>query len=80
MDAATQKSSSDDPDWNVVRGFVRDLKIACDDLHAEPFNPEARSAVLHLLQNESSAADVALNRIAEATPPSAAGRPLKVHS
>lgn len=61
MDAAT---GADDPDWTVVREFIRDLKIACDDLHAEPFNPEARETVLRLLQKSSPAADSALERVA----------------
>lgn len=46
MDAATGTSGTNDPDWTVVRDFIRDLKIACDDLHAEPFNPHARDTVL----------------------------------
>lgn len=65
MDAAIQTSGNNDPDWTVVREFVRELKIACDDLHAEPFNPQARAAVLRLLQNRSDAADSALQRAAE---------------
>lgn len=30
MDAATGTSGTNDPDWTVVRDFIRDLKIACD--------------------------------------------------
>ncbi|WP_176561867.1 hypothetical protein [Mycolicibacterium palauense] len=56
MDAATGMSATNDPDWTVVRDFVRELKIACDDLHAEPFNPEARQMVLRLIQSDSPAA------------------------
>ena len=66
MDAATGTSGTNDPDWTVVRDFIRDLKIACDDLHAEPFNPQARDTVLRLLQKGSPAADSALERVARA--------------
>ncbi|MEU0497883.1 hypothetical protein [Mycobacterium sp. NPDC006124] len=65
MDAATGMPATNDPDWTVVRDFVRELKIACDDLHAEPFNPEARKRVLKLIQSDSPAADSALERVAE---------------
>lgn len=65
MDAATETSGTNG-DWIVVREFIRDLKIACDDLHAEPFNPEARDTVLRLLRNKSRAADSALERVAVA--------------
>lgn len=66
MDAATGTSGTNDPDWTVVRDFIRDLKIACDDLHAEPFNTQARDTVLRLLQSDSRAADSALERVVRA--------------
>ena len=66
IDAATATSGTNNPDWTVVRDFIRDLKIACDDLHAEPFNPHARDTVLRLLQKGSPAADSALERVARA--------------
>ena len=65
MDATTEMPAPNDRDWTVVRDFVRELKIACDDLHAEPFKPEAREAVLRLLQTDSAAADSALERVAK---------------
>jgi len=66
MDAPTGTSDANDQDWTVVRDFIRDLKIACDDLHAEPFNPQARDTVLRLLQKNSPAADSALDRVVKA--------------
>lgn len=60
---ATSASAGDDLD--AVRSFARDLKIACDELHDDPFNPEARSAVLRLLENDCHAADAALARVAD---------------
>lgn len=65
---ATSASTASDSDLDAVRSFARNLKIACDELHDDPFNPEARSAVLRLLEHDCRAADAALSRVVENCP------------
>jgi hypothetical protein len=62
---ATSASRAGDSGLDAVRSFARTLKIACDELHDDPFNPEARSAVLRLLENDWHAADAVLSRVVE---------------
>jgi hypothetical protein len=54
-----------DPDDLVtVRRFNLALKIACDELHDDPFNPVARAEVVRLINDEAPAADAAQLRVA----------------
>jgi hypothetical protein len=55
-----------DKDYAVLRNFSRELKIACDDLHADPFDADARAAVLAILTEQGPVADEALNRFTAA--------------
>jgi hypothetical protein len=56
-------SSSIDADLAAVRTFNRRLKIACDELHDDPFDVQARAALVQLIEQESGQADAALARI-----------------
>ncbi|CAN5471458.1 hypothetical protein BH09ACT8_BH09ACT8_55610 [soil metagenome] len=58
-------ASAGDPNLDAVRDFTRTLKIACDELHDDPFNPKARAALLRLLENDCPAADAALARVVQ---------------
>lgn len=58
-------ASAGDPDLGTVRDFARNLKIACDELHDDPFNPDARAALLHLLESDCPAADAAFARVVQ---------------
>lgn len=49
-------------DLALVRSYSRELKIACDELHDDPFNAGARAALLKLIVDDSSEADAALTR------------------
>lgn len=46
----------------AARSYSHDVKIACDELHDDPFNPRARAALLKLIVDDSSDADAALTR------------------
>lgn len=52
-----------DADLALVRGYARELKVACDDLHDEPFNQEARAHLLRLILQDSKSADAANRRL-----------------
>lgn len=65
MGPVTAAAASAGDDMDAVRSFARNLKIACDELHDDPFNPEARSALLRLLKDDCRAADAALARVVE---------------
>lgn len=56
-------SPAADADLALVRGYARELKIACDDLHDEPFNPEARAHLIRLILQDSKSADAANERL-----------------
>jgi hypothetical protein len=58
--------STDTTDYAVVRDFSRELKIACDELHDDPFDPTARAALLAILTEQGPAADEALDRVTAA--------------
>ncbi|CAN5622476.1 hypothetical protein BH09ACT8_BH09ACT8_50830 [soil metagenome] len=50
----------------AARTYSRSVKIACDELHDDPFNPQARAALLKLIVDDSSDADaVFLRALAE---------------
>lgn len=52
-----------DADLALVREYARELKIACDDLHDDPFNPEARAHLIRLITQDSKSADAANERL-----------------
>lgn len=52
-----------DSDISTVRAFVRTLKIACDELHDEPFSAEAREALQRIIADDAPAADEAYARL-----------------
>ena len=62
--SATARSRDLDisPAIAAARTYSRDVKIACDELHDDPFNPQARAALLKLIVDDSSDADAALTR------------------
>lgn len=73
MSPSDQESASDQADMNAVRAFIRTVRIACDELHDEPFNADARAALVDLLNAEGPSADAALLRVEKAL--SSAGAP-----
>ncbi len=50
-------------DLALVRGYSRELKIACDELHGDPFDAEARAHLLRLILQGSQGADAANERL-----------------
>lgn len=46
----------------AVRTYSREVKIACDELHDDPFDIGARAALLKLIVDGSPEADAALTR------------------
>ncbi|MEU0497976.1 hypothetical protein [Mycobacterium sp. NPDC006124] len=52
-----------DSDIALVRGYSRELKIACDELHDDPFNPTARQELIRLILRDSKSADAAKERL-----------------
>jgi hypothetical protein len=50
-------------DLALVRGSSHELKIACDELHDDPFDPDARAHLLRLILHDSKAADGAKRRL-----------------
>jgi hypothetical protein len=51
-------------DLATVRAFSFALKIACDELHDDPFNPLARAELVRLIADDAAAADAAQIRVA----------------
>ncbi|MCV6991652.1 hypothetical protein H7I87_27260 [Mycobacterium timonense] len=39
------------------------MKIACDELHDDPFNPNARAQLMRLILHDSKNADAAQQRL-----------------
>ncbi|MDT5051797.1 MAG: hypothetical protein QOF66_163 [Mycobacterium sp.] len=54
----------DPNDLATVRKFNFALKIACDELHDDPFNPVARAELVRLIKDEAPTADAAKLRVA----------------
>ncbi|MGJ6127386.1 hypothetical protein QN239_32930 [Mycolicibacterium sp. Y3] len=52
-----------DSDLALVRGYSRDLKIACDELHDDPLNADARAQLVRLILQDSKKADAAKERL-----------------
>jgi hypothetical protein len=65
------------PDHATARGYARAVRTACDELHADPYDRQARAEILRLIVEDSSEADAALVRALAAprrlttTPPAA---------
>ncbi|RAV06181.1 hypothetical protein DQP55_24155 [Mycolicibacterium sp. GF69] len=62
--SASARSHSIDisPAIAAVRTYSRDVKIACDELHDDPFDMNARAALLKLIVDDSPEADAAFTR------------------
>lgn len=58
-------------DLALVRGYSRELKIACDELHGDPFDTNARAHLLRLILQGSEGADAANERLHRTRPPAA---------
>lgn len=56
-------TAPDNDDLAQVRSFAYKVKVACDDLHGDPFDQDSRKALLSLLVDESQAADAARARL-----------------
>jgi hypothetical protein len=56
-----------DADREIVRGYTRAVKIACDDLHADPFDPDAL-AQIEMVLRQSEVADAARTRLLRPQP------------
>lgn len=52
-----------DSDLALVRAYSRELKIACDELHDDPFNADARAQLTRLILQDSKKADAARERL-----------------
>lgn len=52
-----------DADRDAVRAFMYALRIACDDLHDEPFSAAARATLMELMAHSAPEADAAFRRI-----------------
>lgn len=50
------------PSIAAVRTYSRAVKIACDELHDDPFDSRARAALLKLIVEDSPEADDAFTR------------------
>lgn len=50
------------PDIATVRAYSRRMKVACDELHDNPFNHQARAALMRLIL-DSAEADAAFARL-----------------
>lgn len=61
--SGSDRPPSTDDDYTIVRGFSRDLKIACDELHDNPFDSDAREALRTLLAERGPVADEAFYRL-----------------
>jgi len=46
----------------AARAYAREVKIACDELHDDPFDANARAALLKLIVDASPEADAAFTR------------------
>ncbi|PJE03534.1 MAG: hypothetical protein CK429_32520 [Mycobacterium sp.] len=62
--SASAKSRNLDisPAIAAVRAYALKVKIACDELHDDPFDPNARAALLKLIVDDSPEADASFTR------------------
>lgn len=60
---ACAPSPTADSDLALVHGYAREVRIACDDLHDEPYNPEARAQLIRLITRDAETADAANKRL-----------------
>lgn len=56
-------------DLALVRAYSRELKIACDELHGDPFDADARAHLLRLILQDSKGVDAAKNRLSRTQVP-----------
>lgn len=56
-------NTNHDTDLALVRSYTRELKIACDELHADPFNPTARAQLVQLIEQAGHTVDAAHHRL-----------------
>jgi hypothetical protein len=56
-----------DEDLAVVHDYSRQMKIACDDLHDDPFDTQARARLIALIKEQGPIADAAVGRLQKAT-------------
>lgn len=59
-----ESESATDIDLAVVRKYLRAIRTACDDLHGDPFDREARAGLADMILHQSEAADAAYARLA----------------
>lgn len=52
-------------DLAIVHAFERSMKIACQDLFDDPFNPDARADLVATILRDSNTADAARHRLDE---------------
>lgn len=52
-----------DSDLALVRAYSREMKIACDELHDDPYNADARAQLMRLILQDSKVADAAKERL-----------------
>lgn len=57
------KSGNHASDLDVVRSFVHDVKLACDELYLDAFNQVARRRIADLILRENVAPDAAFQRL-----------------
>lgn len=50
-------------DFAVARDFSHRVKMACDDVYGDPFDPAARARLLAMLVEHGPVADAALSRL-----------------
>jgi hypothetical protein len=50
-------------DFAVARNFSHLVKMACDDVYGDPFDPAARAHLLAMLLEQGPVADAALSRL-----------------
>jgi hypothetical protein len=63
--ASERATTRGETDLTAVRDFVREMKIACDELHDDPFNTGARDRVVRMILQDSRSADTALARLGD---------------
>lgn len=50
-------------DFAIARNFSHSVKMACDDVYGDPFDPAARAHLLAMLLEQGPVADAALSRL-----------------
>lgn len=60
--SAPRRTLDISPSIAAARAYAREVKIACDEWHDNPFDREARAKVLKLIIDDSPEADIAFVR------------------